>query len=92
MVDPARIVEGLDNKVKLTMRKSYGFRTAETIEIALYHNLGSLPEPSRSQFLDPNVLETKLEFVIGVELQANHTFRAHLCFRCSSSSNTPEPS
>ena len=41
----AGIVEGLNNKVKLTMRKSYGFRTAEAIEIALYHNLGSLPEP-----------------------------------------------
>ena len=39
------IVEGLNNKVKLTTRKSYGFRTYEAIEIALYHNLGALPEP-----------------------------------------------
>ena len=39
------IVEGLNNKVKLTMRKSYGFRTFKTIEIALYHSLGKLPEP-----------------------------------------------
>ena len=39
------IVEGLNNKVKLTMRKSYGFRTFKAIEIALYHNLGRLPEP-----------------------------------------------
>jgi transposase len=31
--------------VKLTMRKSYGFRTAEAIELALYHSLGKLPEP-----------------------------------------------
>ena len=38
-------VEGLNNKVKLTTRKSYGFRTYEAIEIALYHNLGDLPEP-----------------------------------------------
>jgi transposase len=41
----AGMVEGLNNKVKLTMRKSYGFRTAEAIEIALYHNLAALPEP-----------------------------------------------
>jgi transposase len=39
------IVEGLNNKAKLTMRKSYGFRTQKAIEIALYHSLGKLPEP-----------------------------------------------
>jgi transposase len=38
-------VEGFNNKVKLTTRKSYGFRTYEAIETSLYHNLGSLPEP-----------------------------------------------
>jgi transposase len=38
-------VEGLNNKAKLSMRKAYGFRTYETIEIALYHTLGGLPEP-----------------------------------------------
>ena len=42
----AGIVEGLNNKVKLTTRKSYGFRTYEAIETALYHNLGDLPEPN----------------------------------------------
>jgi transposase len=41
----AGTVEGLNNKVKLTTRKSYGFRTYEAIETALYHNLGALPEP-----------------------------------------------
>ena len=41
----AGIVEGLNNKVKLTTRKSYGFRTYEAIKIALYHNLAALPEP-----------------------------------------------
>ena len=41
----AGIVEGMNNKVKLTTRKSYGFRTYEAIETALYHNLGALPEP-----------------------------------------------
>ena len=39
------IVEGLNNKAKLTMRKSYGFRTYRVTEIALYHSLGKLPEP-----------------------------------------------
>jgi transposase len=39
------VVEGLNNKVKLTTRKSYGFRTYEAIEIALYHNFGELPQP-----------------------------------------------
>jgi transposase len=39
------IVEGFNNKAKLTMRKSYGFREYETIELALYHQLGSLPQP-----------------------------------------------
>jgi len=38
-------VEGLNNKAKLTMRKSYGFRTFRVLEIALYHALGKLPEP-----------------------------------------------
>jgi transposase len=39
------IVEGLNNKAKVTMRKSYGFRTFRIAEIALYHTLGNLPEP-----------------------------------------------
>jgi transposase len=39
------VVEGLKNKAKLTMRKSYGFRTFHLTKIALYHALGKLPEP-----------------------------------------------
>jgi transposase len=39
------IVEGFNNKAKLTMRKAYGFKQYESIEIALYHQLGNLPEP-----------------------------------------------
>ena len=39
------IVEGFNNKAKLTTKKAYGFRTYEAIEIALYHQLGKLPEP-----------------------------------------------
>ena len=41
----AAAVEGLNNKLKLTTRKSYGFRTFRALEIALYHTLGDLPEP-----------------------------------------------
>lgn len=39
------IVEGLNYKIKLTLRKAYGFKTLETAEIAIYHALGQLPEP-----------------------------------------------
>ncbi len=38
-------VEGFNTKAKLTARKSYGFRTFEIQEIALYHSLGALPVP-----------------------------------------------
>jgi transposase len=39
------VVEGLNNKAKVTIRKSYGFRTFHVTETALYHALGKLPEP-----------------------------------------------
>jgi transposase len=39
------VVEGLNNKAKVTMRRSYGFRTYRVLELALYHSLGKLPEP-----------------------------------------------
>ena len=39
-------VEGFNNKAKLTMRKSYGFRSQRIIQLALYHNLAALPEPN----------------------------------------------
>jgi len=38
------VVEGLNNKAKVTMRKSYGFRTYRVLELALYHSL-KLPGP-----------------------------------------------
>ena len=41
----AGVTEGLNNKLKLTTRKAYGFRTFDAVKTALYHNLGSLPEP-----------------------------------------------
>ena len=39
------LVEGLNGKAKVTMRKSYGFRTFPILELALDHSLGKLPEP-----------------------------------------------
>jgi len=39
------VVEGMNNKAKVTMRKSYGFRTFRILELALYHSLAKLPEP-----------------------------------------------
>jgi transposase len=41
----AGVTEGLNNKLKLTTRKAYGFRTFDAVKAALYHNLGALPEP-----------------------------------------------
>jgi transposase len=41
----AGIIEGLNLKAKLTMRKAYGFRSPQNLQIALYHTLGNLPEP-----------------------------------------------
>src|SRR5204863_9940483 len=39
-------VEGLNNKIRVVTRRSYGFRTYDAMEIALYHTLGRLPEPN----------------------------------------------
>lgn len=39
------VVEGLNNKVKVVTRKSYGFRSTRITKLALFHNLGQLPEP-----------------------------------------------
>jgi transposase len=38
-------VEGQNNKAKVVIRKSYGFKTAEMLKTALYHKLGRLPVP-----------------------------------------------
>ena len=37
--------EGRNNKIRVVTRRAYGFRTYKAMEIALYHNLGKLPEP-----------------------------------------------
>ena len=39
------VVEGLNNKAKVTMRKSYGSPNGRCLELALYHSLAKLPEP-----------------------------------------------
>jgi transposase len=39
-------VEGLNNKARVTTKLAYGFRSYEHGEIALFHRLGQLPEPS----------------------------------------------
>ena len=41
----AGAVEGMNNKLKVITRSSYGFRTFKATETALYHKLGRLPEP-----------------------------------------------
>ena len=39
------VIEGLNNKAKVTMRKAYGYRTFRIAELSLYHVPGKLPEP-----------------------------------------------
>ncbi len=39
------IVEGLNLKWNLTVRKSFGFRTVNALKTASFHQLGDLPEP-----------------------------------------------
>ena len=41
----AGAVEGLNGKVRVITKRAYGFRTYRAVEVALYHNLGRLPEP-----------------------------------------------
>ena len=39
------VVEGLNRKVNLVTRKSYGYRKPKVMKMALFHAMGSLPEP-----------------------------------------------
>jgi transposase len=39
------VVEGQNNKAKVVIRKSYGFKTPDMLKISLYHKLGKLPVP-----------------------------------------------
>lgn len=38
-------IEGLNNKIRVVTKRAYGFRTYRVLELALYHNLGHLPDP-----------------------------------------------
>lgn len=40
-------VEGTNITAKLAIRKAFGFKSYETIEITLYHQIGKLPEPNQ---------------------------------------------
>ena len=39
------VVEGFNNKAKLTIKKAYGFKNEKYLQYALYHTLGKLPMP-----------------------------------------------
>jgi transposase len=39
------VIEGLNNKAKVTMRKACGYRTFRIAELSPFHVLGKLPEP-----------------------------------------------
>ena len=39
------IVEGMNRKINLVTRKSFGFRSFDVLKIALFHTMGELPEP-----------------------------------------------
>jgi transposase len=41
-------VEGFNNKVKLTTRKAFGYKSFKLIQISLFHVLGDLPVPQRT--------------------------------------------
>ena len=38
------VVEGMNTKAKVALRKSYGFKTTEVYKTVLYHELAKLPE------------------------------------------------
>lgn len=39
------VVEGLNNKARVSLARSFGHRSADVLELVLYHTLGGLPEP-----------------------------------------------
>jgi hypothetical protein len=49
----AGAVEGLDNKIRVVTRRSYGLRTYDAMEIVLYHTLDRLPEPESTHRFGP---------------------------------------
>jgi len=45
------IVESFNTKAKLTTRKSYGFKTYHTTEVALYHAFGAFTDHKKPKNL-----------------------------------------
>jgi transposase len=39
------VVEGLNNKARVSLARSFGHRSSEILKVVLYHTLGDLPEP-----------------------------------------------
>jgi transposase len=39
------VVEGLNNKARVSLAQGYGHRSSEVLKLVLYHSLGNLPEP-----------------------------------------------
>lgn len=39
------VVEGMNHKARVSLARSFGHRSFEVLQLALYHNLGELPEP-----------------------------------------------
>ena len=52
-------VEGLNNKIRVVTRRSYGFRTYKAMEIALYHTL----RPASGAGIHPQILLTRRIFL-----------------------------
>jgi transposase len=45
------VVEGLNNKARVSLAHGYGHRSSEILKLVLYHALAKLPEPpSRHKF------------------------------------------
>lgn len=39
------VVEGMNHKARVSLARSFGHRSFQVLQLALYHNLGNLPEP-----------------------------------------------
>ncbi len=39
------VVEGLNNKARVSLAHGYGHRSSEILKLVLYHSLGKLPKP-----------------------------------------------
>jgi len=76
-------VEGLNNKAKVTMRKSYGSRTFPVLELALYPSLGKLPEPESTTIpSEESKILVCLESTSRISDQPNEQFGGLLKHYC----------